>query len=1038
MALSQIQEAEGLYPEALRSQMSAHKIIKSPYKWEESIMTTFRILLELEKFTDAGDFLNKLIQTFNETLKNKELADSHLKQGWCLSSAHLCRVELLLRNLLKSGFNKQDFKDLTFSLKEFARLSGKYGANLNHNLQVIKLLDVCEVELSCRPIGDETNFRETYRIVTTFIRVGHKMDTLVKSNLKYVYNPDLETKIRSPLTTYHGRLKLALARLYIVFGDLRSKASGLRINLGKVEAVETDQQGLEKDEAANAGEGDWEQKERDALKDLPEKHVLYLMTLAKEVERMAGQGKKRLDSFERAVALAREVQNTAFLPEDSAAARIECFRGLRRKNKKIGNLEVPGAEIAPEEEVSQEESSNLLRDLMEELRLIRELVGQNNEATCGGLLDYCRNPKVFSILKRTSFEELEIWAGGHGSPEESLLALFKYQDYHTLEFLSQITDLHSRKTSRPRLLKTCIQRIFEDQNYVDHAIWDELKNNNRLVSYFNARNDPQEMVEKLNPNTGVVSIQLSEDLSILYVGFAKKSAPDSDKPVFFECRKFKLPEASISLLSDLNTRLNNALVNYYKTPILTQADMKALQQDCQKETAAVKKDLEIFMAPYLLFLDEHINKEPPADPAAEEVMNTGGKQNQGKPGAGPAQPPKKTDPKAAQAGKKDGSVALPQEQLVPTKGGLESVVLLLDNRFLFLPFEQLEIFKDAPIVSKDYSIQAYTKRMTSLTAEAGAEVVSLKKTHFIAYDFKDLVESADSQAAAPGKADNTPKDLVLTASGNPACPIQFNSILNGLKDQFSVSLQGVNSNQRIPSIGNWQVSFREADTLIYFGSKPFLHQLSPMTLLDLANSCKVKQFWINDRLNPLKKYIKKHDSVDENSDSSSIPVKDTPKLTYALLTLLGASVILQNRGTILPEYNSEMLFGVLSGMLGDNKMSLGSALNHARKGRKLIGTTSRTGSKILIGPLAAAKKDESGAKDGTSAAPGQKDAAGGPKKPAPGQTAPGAQNPGQAGKKGPEEAGTQQAEQYEPYLDIYKEHLSIIGIGGIRFLPDSK
>lgn len=483
LSLSFIELHEGLYNEALISQMRSHKLIRSPYLWEESILKTFELLVLLGKWNDAQSFLEKLISTYKECLKSKDFEDTHMKLGWCISTASLCKTELILRNLL-TKFDKNQFKDMTTQLKMFVSMANKYGVNLNHSLQVSKLMTICEKEISKRPVGDETEFKNSYRFVNTFIKMGHKMDSLAKENLKYIFAPGLESKIRSPLVTFHNRTKLALARLYIVFGDLAMKAQHMRISINKVDAVEAEEDGLDNEEETD--------RQLDLYKNLPPAHVAYLTKLNREIEKLGQKSKKRLDSFERASSLAKEVENTSFLPEDTVFAKIEYFRGLRRRNAKIGNLR--GAEHRETEpsnqgydEVPHAEREKYSRDLLTSMKEIKELTltlsdDKSKESAENGIFDYCRNDDIFRTLKRVYYEELEIWTGGFGDPEETLSALMKFQDYQTFDYLSSVVKTHCRKTSRVHLLKCLLQEQYHLYNYLDKPLLDDLRQNHRYYS----------------------------------------------------------------------------------------------------------------------------------------------------------------------------------------------------------------------------------------------------------------------------------------------------------------------------------------------------------------------------------------------------------------------------------------------------------------------------------------------------------------------------------------------------------------------------
>lgn len=471
---------EGLYNEALLSQMRSHKLIRSPYLWEESILRTFDLLVLLEKRNDAHSFLEKLMSTLKECLKNKDFEDTHMKLGWCISTACLCKAELILRDLF-SVFDKNQFKEMTVQLKIFVSMANKFGVNLNHSLRLTKLMTLCEQEVAKRPVGNESEFKNAYRLVNTFIKLAHKMDSLAKENLKYIFSPVLEAKIRSPLVTFHNRTKLSQARLYIVFGDLAMKAQNMRISISKVEAVEAEEDGLENEEEPD--------RQADLYRNLPPAHVAYLTSLNREIEKLGQKSKKRLDNFERASSLAKEVENTSFLPEDITSAQIEHFRGLRRRNTKIGNLR--GAQHKDSEpsdqgydEVSNAEKEKLGKDLLNSLKNIKDITlsladDKTKESIENGIFDFCRNDEIFRTMKRIYYEELEIWTGGFGDPEETLAALMKFQDYQTLDYLSSVVKTHCRKTSRVHLLKNLLQEQYSLYNYLDKPLLNDLKQNHR-------------------------------------------------------------------------------------------------------------------------------------------------------------------------------------------------------------------------------------------------------------------------------------------------------------------------------------------------------------------------------------------------------------------------------------------------------------------------------------------------------------------------------------------------------------------------------
>jgi hypothetical protein len=445
--------------------MKAHSAIKSLYKWEESILTTYKILKSLKKTEDVSAFLTKVISVMTDTLNNKDFEDAYCKIGWCLGTSYLCRAKFSLEKLIES-FDIEEYKQLTASLRNFIAMATKYGVNLNHNISFNEILGQCEEFVLKNTIYDETGFKNTYKMISTLIKVAHRMDELVVNNLKYVNNANNDLKIKSPLLNYHNQMKLKLARLYLTFGDLGVRAKHMSISIKKIEHVEGGEEGMAK-ENENTVLGD-------RLKESPESHIKYLSKLSRQVDRIGAKEKRRLDHYERALTLCNEVQNLSYLPEDVIIAKIEGFRALRRRNKKIGNL-LTAAEKEEEEEQSldeegEEEKSRLLSQLFGELKDLKAIVAEGT-AAC---FDFSRNKNPFLLLKRLYLEELEMWAVMPGNTEEGITSLVKYQDNCAMDLFENILNQHSRRTSRVFLLKALLEAQRNTHNFYNQAIIDEL------------------------------------------------------------------------------------------------------------------------------------------------------------------------------------------------------------------------------------------------------------------------------------------------------------------------------------------------------------------------------------------------------------------------------------------------------------------------------------------------------------------------------------------------------------------------------------
>jgi hypothetical protein len=49
-----------------------------------------------------------------------------------------------------------------------------------------------------------------------------------------------------------------------------------------------------------------------------------------------------------------------------------------------------------------------------------------------------------------------------------------------------------------------------------------------------------------------------------------------------------------------------------------------------------------------------------------------------------------------------------------TASGIESIVLMIDHKLESLPFESLKLFRDVPVMTRDFNLHMYIQRLKSL------------------------------------------------------------------------------------------------------------------------------------------------------------------------------------------------------------------------------------------------------------------------------------------------------------------------------------
>ena len=61
-----------------------------------------------------------------------------------------------------------------------------------------------------------------------------------------------------------------------------------------------------------------------------------------------------------------------------------------------------------------------------------------------------------------------------------------------------------------------------------------------------------------------------------------------------------------------------------------------------------------------------------------------------------------------------GEVLAYASNLPTTTSGIESLILLIDERLTGLPWEGLQVFKKVPVLSRDFSLNIYAKRLRNI------------------------------------------------------------------------------------------------------------------------------------------------------------------------------------------------------------------------------------------------------------------------------------------------------------------------------------
>ena len=994
LMLSTIAYREGRYREALISQMEAHKTIRSLKLWSKSAELTYKILFKLEKKEDIDNFLQKMHSTLSDCKKNtKQYEGLSLLIGWTWSTVQLLRA---LNFFNKTNTVSEDIfeyaKQMNDALTAFSKNASKFGCLRDHILLINKLTSIVENELSNRLNLDKRTFRRNYRIARIVLGFAEKTQIYVKHNLKYLLSSGLNVKIiQSPLYGDLASLKLTMAKLETLIGNLRLKSKRLNVSIKQLESSEladgVTTTGFNSEALANL---EFEK----ALKELPERHVKYLMRLTREVEKLSSPVKKRLDSYERAIALAKEAKNFHHnLGVVCLAADLEILRGIRAKRAKNGKYRNIWGQGGSSDESDSEVSENLSQEREDdeeesEIAEILEKLSSENRTRKDKFFDFTRADSAFVSLQRYALQVINIFGDVPESLEISLAALANFQSNCVNVFFWQEIVRSARSEYRPALLKSLIKTQMSHLRYTEQKLIDELNSKYQVISYLKNHKPFDECLNKLPDYSAVAIFQFNNEMDELYLGYVLKRPAreidpkkvitvtsgvgedeedeDPDNNLYW-VKKFRIKPILVQeLLGFLEEQKEiNSLM--YKTPVLTQEDLDLLEDTCDEKFGQMFKRFAEIVQPYISHFDELINHPPKKD--ASEDENQGDEEAEKQ--AAQAQPQKPAgragrgakrgrNANHSSTGMRDNTGSNRDKKgdsdLNLTPGGVHNLTLLVDHRLLTLPFEMLPAFEKVGLLSKDFSLQVMYNRL-KIDPESGdlKTDCSLSGMKYIAYDFKERDLEAEKQEAEKRRARMTmeenseksgqvdepssaePKEGNEEASASlngqqssaaarytsrtggegdleqiseeqkidEAKYLQLSYLFKRLQAQGLPALNGCNSSERMPSMGDWIQALENSSIFMYYGNSTMMNIISPSSLIDTVDKATPRAVVILDRINPLKKIIKKFNPIEKDLDV--LPLAEFPKKNLVVSTILGASYSICNKVSVNPEVNLEFL-----------------------------------------------------------------------------------------------------------------------------------
>ena len=214
-----------------------------------------------------------------------------------------------------------------------------------------------------------------------------------------------------------------------------------------------------------------------------------------------------------------------------------------------------------------------------------------------------------------------------------------------------------------------------------------------------------------------------------------------------------------------------------------------------------------------------------------------------------------------------------------TTGGVEALVIMMDQMFETLPLEALGTFKKVPVVTRDFNLHLHLHRLKAVGHKA-----EMHNNYGI--NKEELKYIVDIPASKP-----------LQDAGSTFVKDEMSKVMPGSK------LEGIMTHsEHIPSEGEWQNSIANSSLFIYYSMTCLLHKFHSALISDLSIFNKCRAMVILDRMNSYKTLIDRNVLTSKHFSPDEQPMQQA-----ALFTLCDVSTIVVNHWSTRPEDNFEQL-----------------------------------------------------------------------------------------------------------------------------------
>jgi len=418
----------------------------------------------------------------------------------------------------------------------------------------------------------------------------------------------------------------------------------------------------------------------------------------------------------------------------------------------------------------------------------------------------------------------------------------------------------------------------------------DLDNNSKPYQILKDISSLEQMKENLPGQSGYLIMQMSDDKQFMYIAYCQINKE----------RKFKYYNSKIRINNERRAHLNTMVENLaslktemQKTPITIEEDLQALEMKSELAINKLVQDLEEFLQPVTTVLHELIHpeikeEEKDGDAAADPKASKKEKKDDGKKAAKPAGKPGK--------GAASTEVAAYESPLPLTTGGIESMVIMVDQMLETLPIESLQVFKNIAVVSRDFNLHLHLNRLKNV----GHKAEMHNNLGIAKEDLSYIVEIPDKE--------------VLKNVGGHFVQDEMPKLAPGSKWEGILT-----HTDHIPSEGEWQQRIANSSFFAYFSMTCLLHKFPSHLISDLSIFNKCKAMAIFDRMNTYKTLVDRNVMTSKHFSPDEQPMQQA-----ALFSLCGISSIVINHWSTKPEDNFEQFTNLMRGTLGEG-VYLGSA-----------------------------------------------------------------------------------------------------------------